>query len=90
MGAQKKKDTMNATEAKNKFGELLDFARTRPMKIEKNGRPVAVVMSVEEFERLEALEDTWWANEARKALKEGMLGQEESEGLIASLLNAKD
>lgn len=90
MGAKAKKDTMNATEAKNKFGELLDFAKTRPMKIEKNGRPVAVVISAEEFERFEALEDAWWAKQAEEAAKEGFLGQEESEKKLAQWMNAKD
>lgn len=90
MGAKAKKDTMNATEAKNKFGELLDFAKTRPMKIEKNGRPVAVVISAEEYERLEAMEDAWWGRQAEEALKEGTIGQEESEKKLAQWMNAKD
>ena len=81
MGAKAKKDTMNVTEAKNKFGELLDFAKTRPMKIEKNGRPVAVVISVE---------DAWWAKQAQDAAKEGFLGQQESEKFLAELMNSKD
>jgi antitoxin Phd len=90
MGVKAKKDTMNATEAKNKFGELLDFAKLRPMKIEKNGRPVAVVVSAEEYERLEAMEDAWWARQADEAAKEGFLGQEESEKFFAEMMNAKD
>ncbi len=90
MGARKKKDTMNATEAKNKFGELLDFAKTRPMKIEKNGRPVAVVISAEEYERLESIEDAWWGRQAEEALQGGTIGQEESERKLAQWLNAKD
>lgn len=41
---------MSASEAKSNFGELLDSARTKPVKIEKNGRFIAVVIFVEEFE----------------------------------------
>ena len=37
---------------------LIDTARAEPMVIEKHGRPVVVVMAVEEFERLKALDDT--------------------------------
>ena len=44
--------TMSAKEAKNSFGMLLDFARAAPVQVEKHGRPVVVVMSIEEFERL--------------------------------------
>ena len=44
--------SMSAKDAKNSFGMLIDLARAEPVTIEKHGRPVAVVMSVEEFERL--------------------------------------
>lgn len=43
-----------ATDAKNRFGQVLDLARTGPVTIEKNGRDVAVVLSAEEFARLMA------------------------------------
>nr|NCS28337.1 type II toxin-antitoxin system Phd/YefM family antitoxin [Microcystis aeruginosa F13-15] len=43
--------TLGASEAKNRFGELLDLARREPVKIAKKGRNVAVVLSIEEFER---------------------------------------
>lgn len=44
--------TMSARDAKNAFGLLLDTARAEPVSIEKHGRPVVVVLSVEEFERM--------------------------------------
>lgn len=44
--------TMSAKDAKNSFGMLLDYARAEPVQVEKHGRPVVVVMSVEEFHRL--------------------------------------
>jgi len=43
---------MSARDAKNAFGLLLDTARAEPVSIEKHGRPVVVVLSVEEYERL--------------------------------------
>lgn len=46
---------MSANTAKARFGELLDKARREPVTIEKHGRPVAVVLSTEEYEELEAL-----------------------------------
>jgi prevent-host-death family protein len=81
---------ISATEAKDNFGELIDTAQREPVEIQKKGRPVAVVVSLDEFKRLEAIENSWWAKEAQKALKEGMLGKNESEKLLAGLLNAKD
>jgi prevent-host-death family protein len=44
--------TMSAKDAKNSFGLLLDSAQAQPIRVEKHGRPVVVVMSIEEFERL--------------------------------------
>lgn len=43
---------MTATDAKNRFGELLDMARTEPVAIQKNGRVTAYVVSAEEFEAM--------------------------------------
>ncbi|MFD1476277.1 type II toxin-antitoxin system prevent-host-death family antitoxin [Ancylobacter polymorphus] len=43
---------MSAKDAKNSFGLLLDRARAGPVQVEKHGRPVVVVVSVEEFQRL--------------------------------------
>ena len=46
---------ISANSAKAHFGELLDTARREPVIIEKHGRPVAVVLSTEEYEELEVL-----------------------------------
>jgi prevent-host-death family protein len=43
---------MSAREAKNGFGLMIDMARAAPVLIEKHGRGVVVVVSVEEYERL--------------------------------------
>ena len=50
--------SMSAKDAKNTFGMLIDRARAEPVAIEKHGRKVVVVVAVEEFERLKALEST--------------------------------
>lgn len=46
--------TLSAKEAKYGFGRLIDLARAAPVAILKYGRPVVVVMAIEEFERLKA------------------------------------
>jgi antitoxin Phd len=82
--------TMTAKEAKQSFGRLLDTAQREPVAITKNGREVAVLLSKEDYERLEGLEDAYWGRMAQAAEKEGYVGVEESEKLIKSYLNAKD
>lgn len=42
---------MQATDAKNRFGELLEEAISEPVLIQKNGRDVAVVMSKAQFDQ---------------------------------------
>ena len=41
-----------ARDAKNRFGHLLDAAQSAPVRVTKNGRPVGVLMSVDQYERL--------------------------------------
>lgn len=44
--------TFIATDAKNRFGALLDSAQAGPAAIQKNGRDVAVLISAYEYKRL--------------------------------------
>jgi len=48
--------TFTSADAKNNFGELIDMARASPVAITKYERPVVVVVAVEEYERLKALD----------------------------------
>lgn len=48
---------MSAREAKHQFGRLIDTARAEPVVVEKHGRPVVVVLAVEEFERIKTIVD---------------------------------
>ncbi len=43
---------VSAKDAKNGFGKLIDTALAEPVIIEKHGRPVIVVLSFEEFQRM--------------------------------------
>ena len=47
--------TLTAKDAKYGFGRLIDLARAEPVIIAKHGRPVVVVMAVEEFQRLKGV-----------------------------------
>ena len=43
---------ITAKEAKNRFGQLLRSAQQGPVRVTRNGKPVGVMLSVEQFERL--------------------------------------
>jgi len=61
---------LSANEAKARFGELLDRAQQEPIIIEKHGRPVAVVMSSEEFDHLQAMKLEKLKTEVAKGLRD--------------------
>ncbi|MBX3583006.1 MAG: type II toxin-antitoxin system Phd/YefM family antitoxin [Rhizobiaceae bacterium] len=44
--------TITATAARNSFGKLIDMAQSEPVRVQRHGRDVAVVLSPEEFRRL--------------------------------------
>jgi prevent-host-death family protein len=45
--------TITATEAKSRFGHLLDNAQREPVVIEKNGREFAVMLSKHDYDALQ-------------------------------------
>jgi prevent-host-death family protein len=75
---------VTATEAKARFGDCLDQARTEAVAINRNGKTVVVMVPSDEYERLQALDDTFWALQARMAEKEGYLGPEAAMKFIES------
>lgn len=44
--------TIPAKQAKDQFGSLLETAQREPVTITKQGRPAAVVLSLDEYERM--------------------------------------
>ncbi len=47
---------LTAKDARHGFGRLIDLARAEPLAVARHGRPVVVVMAIEEHERLKALD----------------------------------
>jgi len=77
-----------ATEIKNHFGRMLDLAMTEPVAIDKNGRPVAVLLSMAEYQRLAEIEDRYWGERAQRALQNGFVESEEGRRWLEGKLNA--
>ena len=76
--------TVTCTEIKNRFGQYLETALKEPVFIEKTGRAVAVLLSMEEFESLQTHEDKLWAEKAKKAATKGFVGHDESMEFLLS------
>ena len=58
---------LTANEAKTHFGEMLLKAQQAPVQINKNGKPVAVLVSFDEYENIEALKIRYLQSRALKA-----------------------
>lgn len=72
--------TWSVAEAKAKFSEVLDQARDTPQTITRNGRPAAIVVSVEEWERRTSREGTLADFFAASPLRGSGLRAERSRG----------
>lgn len=58
-----------AHDAKARFGTLIDTARREPVTIERHGRAVAVVLSKEDFDDIEAMKLERLRTEIHKGLE---------------------
>ena len=83
---------VTATEAKNRLGQVLEQAQTRPVFIEKSGRRHSVVLSIDQYEallrgrqrgaapdagkRFYAQYKAWVDEQARHFDKHGVFGEE--------------
>ena len=47
-------EVFTANEAKNRFGEVLLKSQKAPVQVTRSGRPVAMIMSIEEYDAVEA------------------------------------
>jgi prevent-host-death family protein len=65
---------LNATDAKREFGDVLLKAQKAPVRINKNGKPVAVVVSAVEYEQLEALREAQLKTEIDKGIADNEAG----------------
>lgn len=61
-------EIINASDAKREFGEVLLKAQKEPVRINKNGKPVAVVLSANDYEELKSLKEEWLKIELQKGL----------------------
>ncbi len=58
----------NASDAKREFGEMLLKVQKEPVGINKNGKPVAVMVSASEYQELQFLKEQWLKSELQKGL----------------------
>lgn len=73
--------TVSATEAKQRFAAMIDAAQREPVVIRRQNRDVAVIVSVEDYERIRGV-----ANEELDRLCERVSKQAAERGLTDKML----
>lgn len=81
-------DHTSLSEFRNRIGEYLGKLSGAPVVLERHGKPTAVVLSYEEYQRLQQMEDAWWGERARAALESGLVGHDEAIRYISGKLDA--
>lgn len=76
---------INATQAKQTFGELLNNAQQEPVAIQKHQKDFAILLSSARYQELLAFEDQWLHGLAMLAEQEGFIGVEASKNLLDSI-----
>ncbi len=65
-------ETLNASDAKREFGEMLMKAQREPIGINKNGKPVAVLVSAVEYREIERMKEQY----LKSVIQEGLANLE--------------
>ena len=81
-----------ASDARRRFGRLLETARREPVTITKNGRAAAMMLPASDKELIAAvkgfLEERYWGERIADAERGGYIGAQESNRILRDALNA--
>ncbi len=83
-------ETLTANQAKTQFGDMLLKVQRAPVQISRNGKPVAVMLSVADYQTLEAMKMRLLQQKVEQAQADIAAGKlTEGEALFSSLLNGE-
>ena len=78
---------VSTLEIQQNLEEYLKGSLPEPILIERSDGSSAVMLSVAEYERLQALDDAYWGEKARQAIAQGYADAVESERTLAERFN---
>ncbi len=80
-------ETLTSNQAKTQFGDLLLKVQRSPIEISRNGKPVAVMLSMEDYSALEALKLEQLQHKIRRAEADVAAGNlHDGDALLQSLI----
>ena len=77
---------MTANDAKKNFGQLLDIARREPVSVQKHGRPVTVMLSIEDYEEYLKIQ----RDQLKAELQTGLDQLDRNEGVVVDVAGLDD
>ena len=77
---------ISSTEFKTHLGEYLTEAMHKPVFVKRRSNE-AVLLSKQEYDRLQSIEDAYWLNQARLSEEKGYLGAKSSMKKLKNALN---
>lgn len=81
--------TLNASDAKREFGEMLLDVQKEPVSINKNGKPVAVVISANDYQEFNKLRELLLKAEIQKGFDDLEAGRIENGKVVIEALRNK-
>ena len=82
-----------ASDARRRFGRLLETVQREPVTITKNGRAVAIIVPSSDNDLIlkmqEFLEDRQWCERISEVERGGYIGVQESKRILREALNAE-
>jgi prevent-host-death family protein len=82
-----------ASDARRRFGRLMETAQREPVTITKNGRAAAIMVSASDNELIAAvegfLEERYWGERVADAERGGYIGARESNSILSEALSAE-
>ena len=83
-----------ASDARRRFGRLLETVQREPVTITKNGRAVAIIVPSSDndltLEMQGFLGERYWVERVAEAERGGYIGAQESKRKLSEALNAED
>lgn len=83
-----------ASDARRRFGRLLETVQREPVTITKSGRAAAMLIATSDNELISAiegfLEERYWVERISEAERGGYIGAQESKRILSEALNAED
>jgi len=84
-------ETLTSNQAKTQFGDLLLKVQRAPVEISRNGKPVAVMISADDYSAMEPLKMELLRQSLRRGLADLEAGKiEDGNSVFDSMIEAED